>query len=328
MRLIGFLIFYNTFVLFAQQGPFHPAANQLGTNAIHRDSVIVASWADACTVVRGPQELGVAGSPLANAGEEWMTAGKADGRVVSLGDGGYATYALSTPLQDKPGYDFAVFENGFYTPIDQGYFLELAFVEVSSNGIDFFRFPAQSLTDTTTAVGTHGIVDPTMVHNLAGKYVAMYGTPFDLAELDSIAELNIYNITHIRIVDVVGSLNPDLGTRDAFGRLINDPFPTDFPQGGFDLDALAFLDISLGSEKQETQREVRITNPVANQLTVFSDDVKLLEVFDLHGKQVFSNSNVRSNQVMDVSHLKNGMYILHFEMRSGERIVQKIVKHT
>lgn len=326
MRLIAFLFFYNAFVLFAQQGPFHPAANQAGTNAIHRDSVIISSWADACTVVRGPQELGVSGSPLANAGEEWMTAGKADGRVVSLGDGGYATYALSTPLQDKPGYDFAVFENGFYTPIYQGYFLELAFVEVSSNGIDFFRFPAQSLTDTTIAVGTHGIVDPTMVHNLAGKYVAMYGTPFDLAELDSIAELNIYNITHIRIVDVVGSLNPDLGTRDAFGRLINDPFPTDFPQGGFDLDALAFLDLSLGSEKHEAQKTIQFSNPVSHTLHIFTEELKNLEVYDLQGKFVFSTSKLHSNQAIDVSHWQNGMYVLHFELRNGERQVYKLVK--
>ena len=43
------------------------------------------------------------------------------------------------------------------------------------------------------------------------------------------------------MVDVVGSIDPMYGTRDSLGNLINDPWPTPFATGGFDLDAVAVL---------------------------------------------------------------------------------------
>jgi hypothetical protein len=50
-----------------------------------------------------------------------------------------------------PGYDFAIFENGF--PFGSGsFYLELAFVEVSSDGKHFVRFNAISNTDTTQQI--------------------------------------------------------------------------------------------------------------------------------------------------------------------------------
>src|SRR5690606_10864157 len=79
-----------------------------------------------------------------------------------------------------------------------------------------------------------------LLNNLAGKYVGGYGTPFDLQEMANISGLDINNITHVRIIDVVGSINGN--TRfDASNRKINDPYPTPFPVGGFDLDAVAVL---------------------------------------------------------------------------------------
>ena len=57
--------------------------------------------------------------------------------VVSLGDGGSITLTFAHPLSDGTGPDLAVFENAFNDT-----FLELAFVEVSSDGANFVRFPA------------------------------------------------------------------------------------------------------------------------------------------------------------------------------------------
>ena len=103
-----------------------------------------------------------------------------------------------------------MFENGFADN-----FLELAFVEVSSNGIDFVRFPDESLTQTTTQVGSFGSLDPTNIDGLAGKYRVGFGTPFDLATAGrrSRRRVDVNDIQLRPRVDVVGSINPQLRHR-------------------------------------------------------------------------------------------------------------------
>ena len=156
--------------------------------------------------------------------------------IVSLGDGGQAILKFENPIINGPGWDFAVFENSFSDT-----FLELGFVEVSSNGNDFFRFESTSLTQDTIQIDAFGSVIPEKINNLAGKYRANYGTPFELEELSLEQGLDINNITHIKIIDVIGSIDPNIGTYDFQNNLINDPFPTPFPSSGFDLDAVGVI---------------------------------------------------------------------------------------
>lgn len=197
-------------------------------------------WATGATVVRGPQDISAANSPLASFGTAAAALGAANNGPVSLGDGGFATLTFARPIGNGAGADFAVFENGFGS--GGGVSAELGHVEVSSNGVDFFRFPSVSLTQTATPVGGFGVIDPTNISNLAGKDVANVGTGFDLAELAGLSPLlDINRVTHVRVVDVVGSLNPAFGTRDSLGNLINDPFPTPFASSGFDLDAVGVI---------------------------------------------------------------------------------------
>jgi hypothetical protein len=156
--------------------------------------------------------------------------------VLSLGDGGQITLRFASPIADQPGDDFAVFENGFYSP--EGLFAELAFVEVSSDGAHFARFPATCLRE--DEVPTGGVIDPTDYHNLAGKHPIELGTGFDLAELASHplvvgGQVDLDDITWLRLVDVIG----DGSTVDAQGRPIYDPYPTPFASGGFDANAVA-----------------------------------------------------------------------------------------
>ena len=61
--------------------------------------------------------------------------------MVSLGKGGSITLSFDPPVSNGDGWDFAVFENGF-----EDTFLELAYVEVSSDGVVFVRFDNASLT--------------------------------------------------------------------------------------------------------------------------------------------------------------------------------------
>ncbi|HEY2762023.1 MAG TPA: PEP-CTERM sorting domain-containing protein, partial [Pirellulales bacterium] len=157
--------------------------------------------------------------------------------IVSLGDGGHITLGLVQPITNGPGADFAVFENSFADT-----FLELAFVEVSSDGTNFFRFPSVSLTSTATQIGSFGALDPTNLYDLAGKYRVGFGTPFDLNELAGISSLlDVNDVQFVRIVDVGGTINPQFASRDSLGNIVNDPYPTAFASGGFDLDGVGVI---------------------------------------------------------------------------------------
>ncbi len=194
-------------------------------------------------------------SPAPGVSPDWTNAVNALGPVnadnftlVSLGEvtngaaPGSITLRMSTPIADKSGPDFVVFENAFGSA--NSVFAELAFVEVSSDGTNFVRFPSISLTP--EAVPFWGAsIDPRNVFNLAGKHVNSYGkswgTPFDLALVACHADVqsglvDLQSIEYVRIVDIPGD-----GTyNDSLGNPIYDPYPT-MGSGGFDLDAVGVL---------------------------------------------------------------------------------------
>jgi len=225
-------------------GPFAPSAGQPGSTAIAANDSAFVAWATAFSdLVRGPVNIANPAGPLASFGAGAGALGPADASpsnpspVVSLGDGGRITLTFPRPITDGPGFDFAVFENGF---ADE--FLELAFVEVSTNGADFVRFPAVSLTQTTTQIGAFDPLDATNLDNLAGKYRAGFGTPFDLADVAGLSPaVDTTQINFVRIVDVVGSIDPAFARFDSLANRINDPYPTAFASAGFDLDAVGVI---------------------------------------------------------------------------------------
>lgn len=221
-------------------GPYAPRAGQPGSDAIAASDSRFTTWAAASVVVRGPMDIAYEDSLLVTYGADENAIGPSNATpnspypVVSLGDGGSVTLEYSQPFGDIPGADFAVFENGFNSS-----FLELAHVEVSSDGIHFYRFPSTSLTPLSSSLGVGSSVDPTNIRNLAGKYIAGYGTPFDLAEIRALyPDLDTQRITHVRVIDVIGTNDPALASHDAAGRIVADPYPTEFATGGFDLDAV------------------------------------------------------------------------------------------
>jgi hypothetical protein len=125
--------------------------------------------------------------------------------------------------------------------------LELGFVDVSSDGVNYVRFPSISDTSTTTQVGTFGSLNPTLLYDFAGETLANFGTPFDLSELAGKPNLDINDIKYVRITDVIGNINESLGagtySLDSLLNVVNDPFPdaTNSTTGGFDLDAVGVL---------------------------------------------------------------------------------------
>jgi len=242
--------------LHAQAGPYDPQVGFGSTDAIARDDPRIIGWATSGTIVRGSADISDPGAPNVLFGSVSNAYGAADAMVddgtptVSLGDGGMVTMTFGFSIQNYAGPDFAIFENGFVPDglTTGAAFLELAHVEVSSDGLNFFRFDSVSLTQTSTQTlggdggDPYGNTDASDLHNLAGKYIAGYGTPFDLQELAGVSPLlDIDAVTHIRVIDVVGSIDSEYGTLDSMDNLINDPFTTFVPQGGFDLDAIAIL---------------------------------------------------------------------------------------
>jgi hypothetical protein len=216
------------------------AFGQYASSGILKTDPSLVAWATGCSSLeRGYVNIADPSKGYASYGTAANALGAAGSTVVSLGDGGSITLTFGAPIYDGEGADFAVFENGF---LSGGLvYAELAFVEVSSNGTDFYRFPSVSLTQTSTQCGGFGTTDPTKVHNLAGQFVAGQGTPFDLSDLSGVDGLDLGNIVAVRIVDVVGSIDPAYATYDSLGNIVNDPWPTAFASGGFDLDAVGVI---------------------------------------------------------------------------------------
>lgn len=230
----------------ATAGPFV----NLGIN--FNDPALFA-WAD------GVQSFAPAssGSPPSAAA---AALGPAGSGLVSLGDlsaaqigvlpPGQITLQFSHVFRNGAGWDLAVFENAgtfFTSPFVFG---ELAYVEVSSNGVDFARFPSTSLnvepgsgspdTELNVAFGRNFAgINATNVHNLAGIHPLKVGTAFDLDDLlphplAIAGTLDLNHIGYVRLVDIPGNG----AFLDSQGRPVLDAWQTGGGSGGFDLDAV------------------------------------------------------------------------------------------
>jgi len=323
MKHIGLLLglFFVANNLFSQ-GSYAPNADTQGTTAMHKDSSAFVAWASSCVVNRGLQNILDTALGYTTVGTPQSALGMAgDNDVVSLGDGGSAVLTFDYPIINGVGADFAVFENGFNNT-----FLELAFVEVSSNGVDFVRFPAYSETPTTTQVDGFGNLDATNIHNLAGKYKVMYGTPFDLQDIADSASIDINNITHIKIIDVVGSINPSIASYDANGNIINDPFPTPYPSSGFDLDAVGIIHSFVEVKEKTFTANISVyPNPSFGKAFVNSTvAIDKIELYDLFGKVIYTKENA-GKQIM-FNNLPKGIFFIHIKAEGADKILKLIVQ--
>lgn len=249
-----------------QGGPFPPAAEEEGSDAVSNDEARIVGWAT--TVESYEPDVSVSESFQ----DSSQALGPAEGtsfEVCSLGPGGSLTVSFGRAISNRLGPELAVFENSFSDT-----FLELAFVEVSSDGVHFVRFPSQSLTP--AAVGSFGAVDPTDVSGLAGKYRQGFGTPFDFSDLPEDPFLDLGAVRFVRLVDVTGGQ-----VNDSSGNVIYDPFPT-VVSAGFDCDGIALLapqsvpvsdsEVTEGEFTLSWQSEIGLRYAVEASASLMSDD--------------------------------------------------------
>ncbi|MBA2612717.1 MAG: T9SS type A sorting domain-containing protein [Bacteroidetes bacterium] len=318
-KLLGLIL---ATVLSAKAQTYPPPVGQPGTTAMYKDSSAFVNWVTGCHVTRGYQNISNTSLGYASAGDSSMAlgVGLANG-VVSLGDGGSAICTFQYPIKNGAGFDFAVFENSF-----DDSFLELALVEVSSDGINYVRFAAHSLTDTTTQTGSFGATDATKINNLAGKYRGGYGTPFDLQELSGNPNIDINAVTHVKLIDVVGSVNKAYAKRDSYNNMINDPWPTGFASGGFDLDAIGVINqnTSVGVKENSMEKNISIyPNPVTkgdNIILSSVEEINSTTLYNFSGQKLFTTHDT----TLATKDLSSGIYFLQLTTAKGV-LTKKIV---
>jgi hypothetical protein len=175
---------------------------------------------------------------------------------TQIGNGesaGFLTVTFPHGISNESGPDFAVFENGFTFGSPNGLFADLAYVEVSTNGIDFVRFPNLSLnTAPVQGSGAFAGYDMSNVWNLAGKHAQGFGTPFNLDDLLTNAlvlsgQVDLNNIQYIKLVDIPGNG----AFKDSFGNSILDNWLTT-GSGGFDFRLPQGLGVGVLSAVPET----------------------------------------------------------------------------
>ena len=306
----------------AATAQFDGAVGTPGCKAIQYNDSRIVDWATNCTVYRGYYDI-ANNRTLASFGSDTAGIGPATAsntmEAVSLGDSGVAVLTFATPIANGQGSDFAVYENGF----GDG-FLELAFVEVSSDGQRYVRFPAISNTPTASQVGSFvSNMDPSLINNLAGKYRIGWGTPFDLEELADSTGIDINNITHVRLVDCIGTINPQYGSYDANGNIVNDPYPTAFNSGGFDLTGVAVINQRTQDISMAEMADVKAyPNPCRDFVQLSGMPIgETYRIYDLCGKTVVTGICSSNSFCISTQELQKGVYVLKIG-----RVAKKIVK--
>jgi len=177
----------------------------------------------------------VLGPPLGGG----ASAGSMD--VLSLGDGGEIILEFKDNIvANGPGPDLIIFENAFFAGGNtENTFAEVAFVEVSLNGVDYYRFPndynpdGEPVNNPANWLGFAGVL-PALSHPDNGI------DPTDpLVSGGDLFDLDDVGLDKIRFIKIIDTNEGDEAARDSDGDLIYDPGMPGGDSAGFDLDAVA-----------------------------------------------------------------------------------------
>ncbi|MEM9802485.1 MAG: hypothetical protein AAGA20_19305 [Planctomycetota bacterium] len=211
------------------------AQSRFATSVVQYNQGAGGGIFDTVNILGGPQGGGIGSGSL---------------DVLTLGVGGDVTLGFDVVITDGPGADFTVFENGF--AFSGAVFAEVAFVEVSTDGNTFARFPTRYFGD-PGPLGTFDLLPYATYEGVTGGIpiianvllnsvdpfdpVVSGGEAFDLADLAGDPDVvsgtvDLSNIQFVRLVDVVSGAEVD-----AAGTTIWDSGG----DSGSDIDAVAVI---------------------------------------------------------------------------------------
>jgi hypothetical protein len=132
------------------------------------------------------------------------------------------------------------------------------------------------------------------------------------------------NITYIRLVDVVGNIDPEYGSTDSNGNIVNDAWPTPFATCGFDLDAVGVINVAQDIDSFSPNNFKVYPNPCKDLLVIDSEVFAEFQILDSYGK-IIKSEQIFGNTTINLNGLKNGIYFLR--VNDGSNIFnQKIIK--
>jgi hypothetical protein len=305
IRIALLLCAFSSFL--STKAQFAPAAGMPGSTAIKADSNCFVAWGTSAIADLGLRNISQPDSGKVSVGSESAVLGNAlKNGVLSLGDGGSVSVYFASGIVNQEGFDFAVFENAFNDS-----FLELAHVEISGDGQNYFRFPSISNTPILKQTESFGATFPENIHNLAGKYRMPYGTPFDISDIDS-TQPNFPDVFYyVRVIDVVGSINSLWGSQDSKGNVINDPWPTPFASSGFDLDAIGIIHPAhTGNIEKNQLKDLKIF-PRENKITIQkTPHLPAFQIYDATGRLRYQHEPQIDLSRVELDPLPTGIYYL------------------
>lgn len=160
--------------------------------------------------------------------------GRPDGRVSSLGIGGWVVLGFDVVITDGPGVDLIVSEDAVFSGPLAHSTAETMFVEVSTDGVTFVRIP-NAYYGPPVDPGAGGVISVAAYQGLAGAtpanlaaldpqdVVEAGGDAFDLADASRdpavrSGAVNLGAIRFVRLVDVRSGVD-----QDSRGGLVRDP---------------------------------------------------------------------------------------------------------
>jgi len=160
----------------------------------------------------------------------------------------------------------------------------------------------------------------------------LYGTPFDLSQMQGISGLDVNHIKQVKVIDVVGNIG-QYATYDKNNNKVNDPWPTPFASCGFDLDAVGVINeqtaginrVTAGNNNQVTV----YPNPASNSLHVsfLGNNVQnqSLVITDMLGNTVKQLITYNSSFIINVTDLENGVYFIQLNGNGGNATKKIII---
>jgi hypothetical protein len=128
----------------------------------------------------------------------------------------------------------------------------------------------------------------------------------------------------VRVIDVVGTISTGFST-DSQGHKINDPYPTVFPSGGFDLDAIAVINENtfLGHKENDIISYNIYPNPSKGITNINTNSDCTVDIITING-QLINHYTLFKNEEIQLTNLKNGLYLIYFN--TGEKtFINKLV---